>query len=1178
MTNDKGLVNQGSGSTFSSITPVVSSLGTTVATLSSTGGATNAPFTFGLPLREGAFPQSSSVTFSGVSNYQVDIRNRWPDNSAKFAIISGRTTISAASQISLVASSGASPTGSALTEANLLSSGVEATLQFAGGTTMTLSALIGVAATSNASGITQGGRVRQLTSGPQMSSWLYASSLSATNPHIVGWMEVRYYGGTDVHVLPWVENGFTRISGCAGQAGTLTFTLGGTTRFTQANVHLANHCRVVAQDTTGAGYWLNTLPDVYARPDSGYMQSTKMVPGYFPDTTGATTQLNALSQTYSPVNYGQLTTSPRDGGGNATSCGDFGTGMANAGYHLGIGLLSGWDAFYLTSNTDKRAWNSIIANAMGYGRYGVHVRDELTLRPVNPSDVPNKTLGTGHNVADRGANQYGAPEILPDAANYDPTGLNLKPEYWAQTHHPSAGFLAYLVTGHEFFLELAQFVAGMCFLRQNNVHRNYGDGLQLTQNETVRGQAWAVRTIFKAAAISVDGSALKTGFSAIAANNVNSYHLAYIGGPLGVCGSFGVPRNYGNFRPDTNSYRVNAFEYDFSVGAWGYGLDLKPVTGATLTKMREYATWHAKWPVSRLGALGDATTFGFNCAARANFIAVAPGNSGSQWDTNTGWYNNPGEMFAETPGGSNATNTTNTIGAYVGDDASAGYFPDATSYWGNIQIPLLYAVELGVVGAMDAYRRMVGASNWGTLEANFVTSPGYGHRPRNVMAWGTSSVTGSLVGDVWTPGKDAQGRINKASYATIPTGRWIEVAGTRIDQQLTTTITGASIGWSTSYQLWGGGSQSSLFQSWSGFTPDSDAARFWFFGGGHSDGFNNGLYRFDCSLMTWSVENLPSNRSLMSNTYLNGGSATNDPDSTALATANFNANNIAGTTTGILIPATNGSFYDEISFDVMKPTARHSYQGMVYTPLIGAAGSIFMHARRLWRYDIALGQWVFKRLINDQVRANPGTIAAPNATGLIEIHAAEAALAIYDEVANKVLVSASGSAGGGAFAYNWNTQTWASWTASYGLNYNDAAHVRVGRTSVAFRLPRADAPVVYPGIVWVYNIDTNSIQRIDVQFGGGLDISVFTHAFYDGTSMVYVPTINRYWICTRISSGMTWLTLDPTTSPWTLSPLTFANAQPVQEILIQGRTLWIPDMNAVLIWDHCFANAFIYKF
>jgi hypothetical protein len=339
---------------------------------SSTAGASAQPFAIGMPLAEGQFPSASGLAVSGLgTDYQVTIRNQWPDGSAKFAIIAGRATVAAAASVVVELARGTAPTGTALTEADLTATGVTASLQFAGGTTVQLASLIGVTAAGHASGTITGGLVRTLVSGPKMSSWLYCAPASGSNAHLVAWFEVRLFVGGHVHVLPWVENGWTRVASCAGQVGTLTFTLGGTTRFTQADVHIAHHCRVVAQDVSGVGYWLGTAPDLYAGPDAAYMQRTGLVPPYSPDTSTATSRLNGLTAAYSPTAYGQLLGSPRDGGGNGTNNGEFDAGMSNAGYHAGIGPLPEWDVFYLTSRGDQRAWRSVIANAMGYGRYEI---------------------------------------------------------------------------------------------------------------------------------------------------------------------------------------------------------------------------------------------------------------------------------------------------------------------------------------------------------------------------------------------------------------------------------------------------------------------------------------------------------------------------------------------------------------------------------------------------------------------------------------------------------------------------------------------------------------------------------------------------------------------------------------------------------------------------------------
>ena len=681
-------------------------------------------------MRQGEIPSGQGVVVQGIDNAQVDVRNRWRDGSVKFTLVSGRVDVDAGAPVTATLRAGtATGGGHALTEDDLLASGTAATLQFADGPLVSLRSLVGRAAAASATGGVVGGRVRTLASGPRMSAWLYCAP-AGSNAHLMAWFEVRFYGGSTVQVLPWIENGWTRVPGCAGQSGRLVFTLNGTTRFDAADVHLANHCRVVAQDNVGVGHW-DAAPDLYAAPDPEYLQLSLLVPSYLADTSGATARLEGLTQRYSPALFGQLTTSPRDSGGNGTANGEFDAAMAAGGYHSGIGLLPEWDAFYLTSRADQRAWRAVVANAMGYGRYGVHFRDELTLRPVLHTDVPNKTLrqGSNHNIADVGANQFGAAETLPAVAGLAVGAATLKPEYWAMTHHPSAGYLAYLLTGHEFFLEQCQFVAGTCFLRQNNLYRDYVNGLQLTHQETVRAVAWALRTVFQAATISVDGSAQQDAFARLATNNADHYHASYVATP---CGSFGVPRPYSNFQPTAvpARYNVNAWELDFWVGVWGYGVRLGlPISAASQARMEALFAWTAQWIVGRLGPLGNASTWGYNSAARDRSVSIAPSSTAAPWTGNQGpWFANWGEAFELSLGASNATNTSPGLGSF---DANNGSFPDATSYWGNLMPAIAYAVDLRVPGAVDAYARMTNAPNWSQFVNSASSSPVWAIRPRS---------------------------------------------------------------------------------------------------------------------------------------------------------------------------------------------------------------------------------------------------------------------------------------------------------------------------------------------------------------------------------------------------------------------------------------------------------------
>jgi len=60
--------------------------------------------------------------------------------------------------------------------------------------------------------------------------------------------------------------------------------------------------------------------------------------------------------------------------------------MGNTGYQADIGLLPNWDALYITSSADPRAYHSVLANAMSLSTYPTVWRDSAT-------DLAGHTLG-----------------------------------------------------------------------------------------------------------------------------------------------------------------------------------------------------------------------------------------------------------------------------------------------------------------------------------------------------------------------------------------------------------------------------------------------------------------------------------------------------------------------------------------------------------------------------------------------------------------------------------------------------------------------------------------------------------------------------------------------------------------------------------------------------------------
>ena len=161
---------------------------------------------------------------------------------------------------------------------------------------------------------------------------------------------------------------------------------------------------------------------------------------------------------------------------------------------------------------------------------------------------------------------------------------------------------------------------------------------------------------------------------------------------------------------------------DFLTAAWGWMIQMGVVTSSTTaSRLQEFFTWKARSVIGRLGPLGVATEFGYNAAAQYT-IVVAP--SDNSWTNGNGpWLANWGEAFAATQGASNALNMDARL--------QGAYFPDPTSYWGNLMPAISQAVEAGVPGAVEAYARLTLAPNWSEFVQAAATATVWAIRPRN---------------------------------------------------------------------------------------------------------------------------------------------------------------------------------------------------------------------------------------------------------------------------------------------------------------------------------------------------------------------------------------------------------------------------------------------------------------
>ena len=645
---------------------------------SATGGA-NMPFTLGYAFKKGQVPAGKQLV-ANVSDLQVVPKNAWPDGSLKFAVVSGRATLAANTPLTVSLALGTPAAAANLTTNDLRLTGATASIG------------AGSFGTASWTSADWANPFMSWVSGPSMSSWIYRKPIG-TDAHLVAWLEVRLYRGGAVEILPWVENGYLKVAGPTNKYANYTFTLGGTQRFSKT-LDLPNHCRTVLLSGTALSYWLGAAPQIQPNHDKAYLQATGLVPTYMTKVPSSASVWATQVSSFQPLQQG-----------------NYSNGMAQPGYQPTIGLIPEWDALYLVSD-DARAYPALMMNAFSGGRYGIHYRDETTQKPLKFSSYPNLVVDGGASTA---IQNTGAST----KSTYTPASTGTAPAGWDLPHHPSIGYMAYLVTGRFYFMEEVQFVATVNYLINTDFNRKFSAGVFLTNvgANTTRGAAWALRTLAQATCVTPDDDALRTEFVASMSANVDFYHATYVAqknNPMGIVAP------YSSYTDGTGKYSEAAWMQDFFTAAMGYAIDLDlGMTADRTSKLQAFFNWKAQSVIGRLGGT-SSTEFLYRDAAQYT-LAVAPSDN-PDYATGTGpWYASWGDVYKATLG---------TANPGAAGPLRGGNFPDPTSYWGNMLPALAYAVHHNVPGAAAAYARMTSASNWNDIVTGFANAPVWAVAPK----------------------------------------------------------------------------------------------------------------------------------------------------------------------------------------------------------------------------------------------------------------------------------------------------------------------------------------------------------------------------------------------------------------------------------------------------------------
>ena len=647
------------------------------------------PFTVGQALVQGAVPGGSSVV-SDTGSLQFVVKNRWPDGSAKFAIMSGRTDLTANTWKSIGLSVGSSPAaGTAVSTSDLKATGVSASVSY------------GSFGTASWNAGDWDSPTQTVVSGPEMSAYTYRKPIGS-DAHVVAWLEVRAYKGGRVEVLPWIENGYLRVGGPGAKSGTASFVLGGAQRFSQS-LSLLNHQRAVLASGTTLTHWYGGGdPQVTPRHNAAYLMATKLVPNYRGNTGVSSSLFDGLAKSYTPLAQA-----------------NFQTDMGATGYHPAIGLLPEWDVAYLTSGGDPRAYRAVLINGYAAGRYGIHYRDESTNRPLKFSSYPSLVMADGSGVYFIGSSTTGS---------YTPAASGGSPPAYDSPHGPSMGYMAYLLSGWNYYLEETQLLATANFLKNGNDTRLDSKGVFETAAgaNATRGVAWALRTLIQAATITPDADALRSEFVNSVTENISYYHGRYVATPNNPLGLVQPYQHYTN----TDPWEAAGWMDDFITGTFGYLKDLQAHNPSVQTKLDEFLAWKYKAVVGRLGGSG-ADQYSYRYAAQYT-VNVAPSNTANYGGTGP-WYASWGAA-ARAMGLSTSGN--------AGEALVSGYPETGTAYWGNLMPAISYAVDHGAVGALDAWNRINAASNFSVQANDYNDNPVWGVLPRTRSSYGSSARAG----------------------------------------------------------------------------------------------------------------------------------------------------------------------------------------------------------------------------------------------------------------------------------------------------------------------------------------------------------------------------------------------------------------------------------------------------
>jgi hypothetical protein len=676
----------------------------TVTTLSVSAGRSTVPWTFGQIFKAGDVPSGTYIA-SNLSNFQADVRNRWPDGSVKFAVLSG---VSPSQMVEIQRTTTAPVGGENVREPKL-----DVAVTFSGEVTGEYNLVKAQANGRMGWNRSTPHLVRQFVAGPVMSEFHYY--VPTNDPDVGLFFYVRAYSNGAYEVETTIENGFYGTAATTDKTYTVSVAVAGTRRWSKTVEHY-RHARYALQ------FWSDpSLPgpeEVTVRHDLAYLKSTLLVPNYM-EYRPSESRLAGLPQGWDPWQFRTV--------GDGTYVQYIQASQGGTGWVGTLDVFGRWGALYCTSG-DPRAYTSSLAHYYTRGTWSVHARDPGTGLPLKFESHKTAHWTTG------GPAPVGARSNTPTAPD--------------TSHVPDSGILGYWLTGRYFFLEELQFWVQYAWLsvNSNKYWLSPTDGTYRYPNNTTRATAWTIRNLAGLATIIPDDDT--TGSRSQYIGHLNwlfpLFENIFVSGtaPYGADGQIFANKlgvmYWGETYPETRPWMQ---DFVVSILSWCAEIGL-PVTA---TAQRDLVSWRNFMCGQAIGRCGiNPGEWHYTYAARYGgpsayciYERRDPGSKSNRSGANL--WNTWGEVWNHTlsvnDGGSStplpakfpaATEGQLLVGANIESGALT------TSYWAYLGEALALSVDAGVPGADAAYRRVTTAPNWRQFESDFGNNPEHGRRPRRL--------------------------------------------------------------------------------------------------------------------------------------------------------------------------------------------------------------------------------------------------------------------------------------------------------------------------------------------------------------------------------------------------------------------------------------------------------------